>query len=87
MADRIGSLSAGKLADITIVDTLASHLRPIHDPFATLVYSARAGDVETVLVGGNIVVQDKQVLTMDEAEIIHKAQLRADELRRSAGLN
>ena len=87
MADRIGSLSAGKLADITIIDTLASHLRPIHDPFATLVYSARAADVETVLVGGNIVVQDKKVLTMDEAEIIHKAQLRADELRRSAGLN
>ena len=45
MADRIGSLSAGKLADITIIDTLASHLRPIHDPFVTLVYSARAADV------------------------------------------
>ena len=87
MAHRIGSLSAGKLADITIIDTLASHLRPIHDPFATLVYSARAADVETVLVGGNIVVQDKKVLTMDEAGIIHKAQSRADELRRSAGLN
>ena len=87
MEDRIGSLSVGKLADITIIDTMASHLRPIHDPFATLVYSARAADVETVLVGGNIVVQDKKVLTMDEAEIIHKAQLRADELRQSAGLN
>ena len=87
MADRIGSLSPGKLADITIVDTLASHLRPVHDPFATLVYSARAADVETVLVGGEIVVREKELVTMDEGDIIRKAQLRADELRKSAGLN
>lgn len=86
MADKIGSLEKGKLADITLVDTLSSHLRPIHDPFATLVYSARAADVHTVLVGGEVVVQDRRLLHLDEQEIIQLAQQRAVELRQAAGL-
>lgn len=86
MQDKIGSLEKGKLADITIIDTMASHLRPIHDPFATLVYSARASDVDTVIVGGEVVVKKGQILTLDEQEIIQHSQQRADELRQAAEL-
>jgi 5-methylthioadenosine/S-adenosylhomocysteine deaminase len=87
MEDKIGSLTAGKHADITIIDTLASHLSPIHDPFATLVYSVRAADVETVLVGGRVVVAQGKIQTIDQLDIIHQAQKRAVELRQAAKLD
>lgn len=87
MEDKIGSLSPGKIADVTIIDTLAPHLCPIHDPFATLVYSARAADVEMVMVAGRVVVRDRKILTIDEQPVIHKAQKRAMELRQAAENN
>ena len=86
LGDKVGTLAIGKAADIVIIDTLASHLRPIHDPFATLVYSARAADVNTVIVDGETVVRDKQILTVDEQAVIAKAQERAEALRAKAGV-
>jgi len=84
LGDRIGSLEPGKAADITIVDTFASHLRPMHEPFATLVYSARAGDVDTVMVAGELVVRQRRLLGADEGEVLRRAQERAEALRRAA---
>ena len=86
LGDKVGSLEIGKAADIVMVDTMASHLRPIHDPLATLVYSTRAADVETVIVDGEVVVEEGKVLTTDERTLIRQAQTRATELRRAAGL-
>ena len=86
LGEKVGSLEIGKAADIVLVDTMASHLRPIHDPLATLVYSARAADVGTVIVDGEVVVEEGKVLTTDERTLIRQAQIRATELRRAAGL-
>ena len=86
LGDKVGTLAVGKAADIVLIDTLASHLRPIHDPFSTLVYSARAADVNTVLVDGEVVVRDKQLLTVDEQAVIRQAQERAEALRAKAGV-
>jgi hypothetical protein len=50
------------------------------------VYSACAADVHTVIVGGRVVVRAREVLTVDETDIIHRAQERAEFLRGAANL-
>lgn len=49
---RIGSLTPGKQADITLIDARALHLQPVHDPAATVVMQAGRGDVEAVMIAG-----------------------------------
>ena len=83
LGDKVGRLSAGMLADVVLVDTLSSHMRPLHDPLAALVYSARAADVHTVIVGGEVIVRDHKILTMDEQAIIQRAQQRAEQLHQA----
>ena len=62
LGDKVGRLAAGMLADVVLVDTLSSHMRPLHDPLAALVYSAGAADVHTVIVGGEVIVRDHKIL-------------------------
>ncbi|MGL6063542.1 MAG: amidohydrolase [Fusobacteriaceae bacterium] len=66
MEDRIGSLEVGKLADIVIVETQSPNMVPIYDVYSALVYSANASNVETVIVNGKIIVEDKKLKTYDE---------------------
>jgi 5-methylthioadenosine/S-adenosylhomocysteine deaminase len=86
LGDSLGVLRPGYLADIVLVDTRAPHLTPIHDPMAALVYSARAADVHTVIVGGEIVVRDRRVLTLDENAVAADARERAKRARARAGV-
>jgi 5-methylthioadenosine/S-adenosylhomocysteine deaminase len=77
----IGSLEAGKRADLIVVAADRIHQqpqRPAENPYSLLVYSTRASDVETVIVDGRVVVRDRRVLTLDEAEVVASAaELRA----------
>ena len=70
----IGSLEAGKKADLIIIDTGAPHATPMYDPYSELVYALKASDVRTVAIAGKIVMKDRQMLTLDEKEILAKAQ-------------
>ena len=79
--DDIGSLEAGKRADIVLLDTRRAGLTPLYDVYSHLVYAARGSDVSTVLVNGRIVVRDGQVLTVDEAEAMARARAFADRVR------
>ncbi len=81
--DSLGSLEAGKAADVVVVNLRAPHLEPGHDPAATLVYCARPEDVDLVLVAGRTVVSQGRVLTVDEAEAM--AECRRRGLRLVAG--
>ena len=74
LEDRIGSLEAGKLADVVIVDTSSTALQPLYDPYSALVYAASPRDVRTTIVHGRILMEDRVVRTLD-AEAI-KARLR-----------
>ncbi len=65
MADRIGSLEAGKLADLIVVDTDSVNMVPMYDVYSALVYAANSRDVRMVLVNGRQVVRDGAVLTVD----------------------
>lgn len=86
MGDMLGAIRSGFLADLVLIETRAPHLTPLHDPLAALVYSARGSDVRTVIVGGEIVVQDGTVTTLDEEGVLARARERADRARRLAGV-
>jgi 5-methylthioadenosine/S-adenosylhomocysteine deaminase len=76
----IGSLEVGKRADIVLVNLSKPHLRPLHDVYAALVYSARGSDVDTVIVDGKIVMENRIVKTLDEEAVIEKAERHAADL-------
>ena len=71
---QIGSLEAGKKADLILVDTSAPHATPMYNVYSQLVYALKASDVKTVVIGGKIVMQDRQMLTLNEKEILAKAR-------------
>jgi 5-methylthioadenosine/S-adenosylhomocysteine deaminase len=71
---QLGSLEAGKKADFILVDTSAPHATPMYNVYSQLVYALKSSDVKTVVIGGKIVMQDRQMLTLNEKEILAKAQ-------------
>jgi len=73
MEDRIGSLEVGKLADIIVIDIKAPHMVPIYNPYSALVYSAYPTDVRHSIVDGKVLMEDKKILTVDEAAILKEA--------------
>ncbi len=75
-----GTLEAGKRADITIIDLQKPHLQPVHNIVSQLVYAARADDVRTTIVDGEIVFHEGRFTAVDEAEVVAKAQERARKL-------
>ena len=70
LSDKIGRLSPGYLADIILLDMQGAHHQPLHSITASLVYNTRAGDVQTVIVNGRVIMRDRRLLTVDKAEII-----------------
>lgn len=72
LADKIGQINPGYLADVILVDLSGAHHQPLHRPTASLVYNTRASDVQTVIVNGEIIMRDRQLLTLDKAEIIRQ---------------
>lgn len=75
-----GSLTPGKDADIICLDTNRTHLQPLHDPIATLAYGAQASDVHFTMCAGQILMEDGEIRTFDEKEIIKQACIDAAEL-------
>jgi 5-methylthioadenosine/S-adenosylhomocysteine deaminase len=79
----IGSLEAGKRADITVLDLQALHTMPRYSYtpdaiYSQIVYSAHGHDVRHVLVDGRFLLHNRQLLTLDEAEVMRDAQAIAD---------
>jgi 5-methylthioadenosine/S-adenosylhomocysteine deaminase len=70
----IGSLETGKQADLILVDIGAPHDTPMYDVYSELVYASKATDVRTVVIAGHIVMRDRRMLTLDEKEILAKAE-------------
>ncbi len=72
--EQIGTLAPGKRADLIIFNLKAPHLTPKHDLASLLVYAASAADIETVMIDGKIVMENRQLLTLDEEKIMWHAQ-------------
>ncbi|MEI6667980.1 MAG: amidohydrolase [Acidobacteriota bacterium] len=73
MADRIGSLEAGKLADVIVVSMESARQTPIYNPISHLVYVTRGDDVRTTIVNGRILMRNRKVLTLDAPAVIRDA--------------
>ncbi len=80
LSHEIGSLEAGKRADISIVDLNRLHLTPRPDIVSAIIYAAEASDVRTVIIDGRIVMRDNELLTMSKAEVIREANTRGEYL-------
>jgi len=73
MEKEIGSLEAGKLADMILVNVTRPNAVPMYDPISQMVYALKAEDVTDVMVNGKPVVRDGKILTLNETEILQKA--------------
>lgn len=81
MSDDIGAVASGRKADLVLLRADSVFLRPMSNAVNTLVYAETGADVTTVLVGGQIVLQNGRVLTVDEERLRYRAQEAADQLR------
>ncbi|PSU46927.1 amidohydrolase [Photobacterium frigidiphilum] len=83
MEDTIGSLENGKLADIIVIDTKAPNMVPVYNPYSALVYSAYATNVKHTIVDGKVLMEDRNMLTVDETAIRKEALEFADKVRKT----
>ena len=79
----IGSLEAGKRADLILVDLAGAHATPIYNLYSHLVYAAKASDVTDTIVNGRVLMRDRRLLTLNETVIKAKAKLRRDQVAKS----
>lgn len=73
MDDRIGSLEPGKQADLIRIDLSAARLHPIYDHYSMLVFAAMASDVPDVMVAGQWLMRDREVLTLERRKVLRDA--------------
>jgi cytosine/adenosine deaminase-related metal-dependent hydrolase len=86
LESEIGSLEVGKRADVAVVSLDRLHMSPEAEVISSLVYAAEASDVQTVIVDGRILMRDRTLLTVDEADVIADADAQAELLMSRAGL-
>jgi len=64
-----GEIKAGNVADLVILDLGKPNMQPINDPVAALVYSTNGSEVETVIVGGKVLMENRDFLTIDSEKV------------------
>lgn len=80
--DALGDLSAGKLADIILINMDGVHHQPLHSVTTSLVYNMRPSDVQTVIINGKVVMQDRRLLTIDKSAVLDYVQRQLPRLTR-----
>jgi 5-methylthioadenosine/S-adenosylhomocysteine deaminase len=74
LGDQLGSLEAGKQADVILIDLEQPHLVPLYDIYSHLAYAVTKGDVTTVVIAGRVVMRDRRLVTLDEGEVLAHAR-------------
>jgi 5-methylthioadenosine/S-adenosylhomocysteine deaminase len=77
----IGSLEPGKRADLIAVSMTAARQTPMYDPRSHLVYVTRGDDVRATIVNGRVLMRDRKMLTLNEAEVLREARGMAEKVR------
>jgi 5-methylthioadenosine/S-adenosylhomocysteine deaminase len=87
LRSEIGSLEPGKRADVIVVGLKELHNSPApRDLMSSIVYSAVAADVETVIIDGKLVMRDRELLTLDESSVLENAGAETKLLLQRAGI-
>jgi len=76
-----GSLEAGKKADLIVIDTNKPHLIPMYNPYSHLVYAAGGHDVRHSVIDGNLVMEDRRLLTLDLEDILVRSREKSEKVR------
>jgi len=83
--DLIGALEVGRLADFFLFDQWQLNTTPVHDPISALVYAGGPQNVDTVVIGGDVVLDEGRCTTVDEAALIQELQERSVAVSTRAG--
>jgi cytosine/adenosine deaminase-related metal-dependent hydrolase len=86
MGGKLGTLEPGKLADIVLVNLDSVHMVPNNNHVSDLVYAGSGTDVDTVIVDGQVIMENRDVKTLNEREIIGEARERASALLERTGV-
>jgi 5-methylthioadenosine/S-adenosylhomocysteine deaminase len=81
MDRHLGSLEPGKRADLLIVGMSQARQTPLYDAVSHVVYVTRGDDVETTIVNGKVLMENKRLLTLDEEKVLATARRMAEEVR------
>jgi 5-methylthioadenosine/S-adenosylhomocysteine deaminase len=84
--DQIGSIEKGKRADIVLFDMRGMEWYPIIDPVARLIYSADGSSASTVIIDGKIIMENRKILTVDEAKIRTAMEETGEDIRKRIGI-
>ena len=77
----IGSIEAGKRADVITVSMASARQTPMYDAVSHLAYTTRGDDVRNAVVNGKVLMRDRRVTTMNEAQVIAEARAVAQKVR------
>src|SRR4051794_459429 len=86
MEKEIGSLEAGKKADFVVIGLNSPNGVPMYDVYAEIAYSLKGSDVETVVIGGRVLMRDRRLLTIDEPRALEKAREYGKSVKSSLGM-
>ncbi len=86
MEKEIGSLEAGKKADLLLINLEAPNAVPMYDIYAQLAYALKGSDVESVVIGGRVVMRERKLLTVNEEEVLQKAREYRKSIAMSLGM-
>ena len=78
---KAGKIEEGYEADMILIDTDKPHLQPLYDPIAQVVYSAHSSDIDTVICRGRVLMEKREVKTLDEEEILQEAKEWGDKIK------
>jgi cytosine/adenosine deaminase-related metal-dependent hydrolase len=84
--DEVGSLEAGKRADLLLFDLDRPPWIPLHNPISNLVHAASGANVNTVIIDGKVIVKDREFVNIDQSEFIHRGRALASNIAERTGL-
>ena len=86
MEKDIGSLESGKKADLVLLSLNTPNSVPVYDVYAQIAYASKASDIDSVIIGGRLVMEHRKVLTVDEQAAIRKAREYKKSIAASLGM-
>ncbi|NLW91052.1 MAG: amidohydrolase family protein, partial [Syntrophomonadaceae bacterium] len=82
----LGSLEAGKKADLILINVRKPHLYPFNMPLHRIVYYANGNDVDTVIIDGKVIMENRIVLTLNEEAVLDSVKKVVDDMLKKTNL-